>query len=97
MVDLGVTLTMWLRAFVDPTVGTGAVIGGSDNDERINLRLGHQPSTEEIADEIVTQGSCGMWTLKTGTSPNPPVSTVDFSVEPYQHYTNIARKNKSAK
>jgi hypothetical protein len=92
MVELAMMLTSWLQAFVDPNLGSGGSILGSLNDERINLRLGRRPSTEEIANEIVTQGSGGMWTLQTGVSLTPPTSTVNFSIEPYQHYTNIVRE-----
>jgi hypothetical protein len=90
MVALGVMLTMWLKAFVNPSEGFGACISTPTKDERIDLRLGCQPSTQEIANAIVTQGSGGMWTLRTNFASTSATSTVDFSVEPYRHYTNIA-------
>jgi hypothetical protein len=31
-----------------------------------------------------------MWTLKSRVPPDVPTPEVDFSIDPYQHYTNRA-------
>ena len=90
MVSLGVTLTVWLRAVVDPTAGSGASILGSTNDERLTLKVAPVATTEDIANQIVSLGSKGMWVFRVGASPLSGTSAVDVDIEPYQHYTNVA-------
>ena len=90
MVSLGVTLTIWLRAVVDPTAGSGASILGSTNEEHLTLKVAPVATTEDIANQIVSLGSKGMWVFRVGASPLSGVSAVDVDIEPYQHYTNEA-------
>jgi hypothetical protein len=95
MVGLGVQLTMWMRVAIHPTVGFGASIPGSTNDERFNVEETWSGTTEEIANRIVSLGTKGMWILRADPSPSSNGSTSDGStdeieIDPYQHYSNMA-------
>lgn len=83
-------LTVWLRAVVDPTSGSFSSILGSTNDERLTLKVAPVAATEEIANQIVSLGSKGMWVFRVGASPLSGVSAVHVDIESYQHYTNVA-------
>jgi len=90
MVELGVSLTMWMRVAVDPTMGFGASISGSTNDERFNVEGTLSGTTEEIANRIVSLGTKGMWILRVDPRPSPSGSTDEIEIDPYQHYSNMA-------
>jgi hypothetical protein len=90
MVGLGVLLTTWMRATIDPMAGFGGSILGSANDERFTLGETLSGTTEEIANRIVSLGSKGMWTFKVEPSPPSGGSTDEVDIEPYQHYSNWA-------
>jgi len=88
MAVMAANLTGWMWMATHPGSGYGGSTLGSTNDERFTL--GEMPSatTEEIANKIVSQGSKGMWILR--TAPNDTHNTSDYQVdvEPYQHYSN---------
>ena len=88
MVELGVSLTMWMRNAIDPMDGYAASIGGSTNDERFTLAEPLSGTTEEIANRIVSLGSKGMWIFRADPSPHSGESTDQVEIEPYQHYSN---------
>jgi hypothetical protein len=92
MVDFGTTLEMWMRdaVAVDPKRGYGMSILGSTNDERFALRVPHLATTEEIANQIVSQGSRGMWVFTVSASTPTDGSADSINIEPYQHYSNRA-------
>jgi hypothetical protein len=90
MVELGVSLTMWMRVAVDPTMGFGASISGSTNDERFNVEGTLSGTTEEIANRIVSLGTKGMWILRVDPRPSSSGSTDEIEIDPYQHYSNMA-------
>ena len=88
MVELGVGLTMWMRAAIDPQLGFGASIYHATNDERFTLEAIPWATTEEIANRIVSLGSKGMWILRADAYPPSGASTDQIVIEPYQHYSN---------
>jgi hypothetical protein len=90
MVEFGMTLEMWMRdaVAVDPKRGYGMSILGSTNDERFALRVPHLATTEEIANQIVSQGSRGMWVFRVSASSPTDGSADSIDIEPYQHYSN---------
>lgn len=88
MVELGVSLTMWMEASMNPNVGFGGSIGGSTNDERFTVKEIAWATTEQIANRIVSLGSKGMWTLNVDPFPTSGALTDQIVIEPYQHYSN---------
>lgn len=80
-------LTTWMRAAFD-NVGTGGSILGSTNDEQISFSHMQSASTGEIADQIVSQGSRGLWILRMDASAKTKAPSDDIEIESYQHYTN---------
>ena len=88
MAILGRMLTEWLRAAVNPRHGFAGSILGSTNDERITLRVAGNASTEQIANQIVSQGSKGMWVFRADADQPSGYSTDSIEIQPYQHYTN---------
>ena len=88
MVELGVSLTMWMRAAIDPQRGSMASIGGSTNDEHFTLEAIPSATTEEIANRIVSLGSRGMWIFRADAYPPTGASTDEVVIEPYQHHSN---------
>lgn len=88
MVSLGMDLTMWMRAFVDPKLGFAMDLLSSTNDERFTLHWPGVASTEEIANRIASQGSRGLWILSVTPSALSQGSTDEIVMEPYQHYSN---------
>jgi hypothetical protein len=88
MVALGETLTMWMRALLDPKTGFAMEILSSTNEERFSVSIPQGATTEEIANRIVILGSRGMWILRaSATSPSGSL-TDRVEIEPYQHYSN---------
>ena len=89
MVQMGVSLTMWMRVTASPEIqGFGASIGGSLNDERLALKVTPLSTTEQIANMIVSLGSKGMWILRAEPDYSDHVSIDEVEIEPYQHYSN---------
>ncbi|HYK36519.1 hypothetical protein [Alloacidobacterium sp.] len=89
MVQMGVSLTMWMRATANPKIqGFGGSILHSLNDERLTLKVPPSSNTEEIANAIVSLESKGMWMLK--AAPDYPNDALNdqVEIEPYQHYSN---------
>ena len=91
MVDLGFQLTMWVGAAVDPKVSYAASILGSMNDERFTLHVPAGSTTEDIANQVVRQGSKGIWVLQVAAAPSAD-SIDQVVIEPYQHYSNMPPK-----
>lgn len=89
MAELGFALTMWLGSVVDPQRSYGASILGSTNDEQFTIHVAPGATTEQIANEIVRQGSKGIWVLNLGASSSG-VPKDEVRIESYQHYTNAA-------
>lgn len=88
MVELGATLTMWMRALLDPKTGFMTDIPSSTNEERFLVSIPQGATTEDIANRIVSLGSRGMWVLRaSATSPSGSL-TDQVEIEPYQHYSN---------
>jgi len=81
-------LTGWMWAATDPILGWGSSITGSINDERFTLEKMPSATTEEIANKIVSQGSKGMWILRTAPYDTHKPSDDQVWIEPYQHYSN---------
>jgi hypothetical protein len=81
-------LNMWLKSAVDEELGQshgyGGSIMGSLDDEKFILSPAPSASTEEIANRIVSQGSKGMWILRTAPTTPPDSSTDEITVKPYQ-------------
>ena len=84
---LAFTLTTWMRAAFD-NLGTGGSILGSTNDEQISVPHLQSATTREIADQIVSQGSRGLWILRMDASATSKAPSDDIEIESYQHYTN---------
>jgi hypothetical protein len=90
MVELGASLTMWMRAAIDPGIGFGSSILSSTNDERFTVDTVPSATTEELANRIVSLGSKGMWIFRVDpVSPEGPLED-EVQIEAYQHYTNGA-------
>jgi hypothetical protein len=94
MTELGVMLTMWMRAAMDPKLGFATSILGSTNDERFTLSVPPVATTEQIANEIVGQGSKGIWILRVSRSLPSGELSDRVDIEPYQHYTNASTSLK---
>jgi hypothetical protein len=90
MTSLGVMLTMWMRAAIDPKLGFATSILGSTNDERFALSVPSVATTEQIANEIVGQGSKGIWILRVSPLLLSGELSDTVDIEPYQHYTNAS-------
>lgn len=88
MVVMAANLTGWMWTATHPVSGYGGSILGSTNDERFTLKEMQSATTEEIANKIVSQGSKGMWILRTAPSNTHNPSDDRVEVEPYQHYSN---------
>ena len=88
MVGLGIALTMWMRAAIDPKAGFGGSILYSTNEELFTLKGTSTATTEEIADMIASLGSKGMWIFRVDASPPTGALTDEIVIEPYQHYSN---------
>jgi hypothetical protein len=85
----GMVLTGWLRDAAHPGAGFGFSCPTSTNEEQFKLDIAPLATTEEIANQIVSMGSKGMWTFKVSAAlPVKPTEEVD--VLPYQHYSNRA-------
>jgi hypothetical protein len=69
MTELGVGLTIWMRAVSDPDHGAGGSTLSSTSDETFTLGPIPSATTEEIANRIVTLGSKGMWIFRVAGSP----------------------------
>jgi len=93
MVELGFALTMWLGSVVDPKRSYAASIPGSTNDERFTIHFADGATSEEIANEIVRQGSKGLWVLNVGSSSSGSPKD-EVVIEPYQHYSNAPLPEK---
>ena len=89
MVYQGAMLTEWVRNVVNPAMGWGGSILGSTNDEKLTPRSVPNATTEDIAGQIVSQGSRGMWVFKAGPLPSSDLSTIEVEIWPYQHFTNM--------
>jgi hypothetical protein len=88
MVELGVALTMWMRAETGPMTAFASSIFTSTNDERFTLAGASTATTEEIADKIVSLGSKGMWIFRVDAYPPTDALPDEIVIEPYQHYSN---------
>ncbi len=87
MICWGLTLTGWLRYAAHPGSGYGISCFTSSNEEQFKLNTAPVATTEEIANQIVSQGSKGMWIFKVSASLSAePTEEVD--ILPYQHYSN---------
>jgi len=84
----GISLTIALRQAARPMSGFMVSCSTSPNDEVFALNLPPSPTTEQIADAIVSQGSHGIWIFKVPASPPPGDPTEEIDLLPYQHYTN---------
>ncbi len=89
MVELGSQLNMWFQSAVDPPQGFGGSILGSTNDERFTLQALPPLTVQQIADEIVSLGSKGIWVLTTDPVQQGTEWTDEVKIEPYQHYSNL--------
>jgi hypothetical protein len=88
MAEVAAYLTGWMWAATRPISGWGGSIAGSTNDERFTLEKMPSATTEEIANKIVSQGSKGMWILRTAPNDTHNPSDDQVEIEPYQHYSN---------
>jgi hypothetical protein len=88
MAEMVANLTGWMWTATHPVSGYGGSISGSTNDERFTLKEMQSTTTEEIANKIVSQGSKGMWILRTAPNDTHNPSDDRVEVEPYQHYSN---------
>jgi hypothetical protein len=88
MIGLGMKLTMWMRAAIDPARGFGSSVSTSTNEEKFTFEAAPAATTEEIANAIVSLGSKGMWIFKAEAYPPAGASTDQVLIEPYQHYSN---------
>jgi len=88
MAVMAANLTGWMWTATHPTAGYGGSITGSTNDEHFTLKKMRSATTEEIANKIVSQGSKGMWILRTAPNDTHTPSDDQVEVEPYQHYSN---------
>jgi hypothetical protein len=88
MAQLAADLTGWMWMTTHLAVGYGGSILGSTNDERFSLEEMRSATTKEIANKIVSQGSKGMWILRTAPNETHNPSDYQLEVEPYQHYSN---------
>jgi hypothetical protein len=95
MVELGVQLTMWMRAEIDGEAGFAGSILGATNDERFTFGATPPSTTEEIANRIVSLGSKGMWILTTDAFDRTSEWTDGVAIEPYQHYSNLPNAETS--
>jgi hypothetical protein len=86
--EMVANLTGWMWTATHPVSGYGGSILGSTNDERFTLEEMQSATTEEIANKIVSQGSKGMWILRTAPNDTHNPSDDRVEVEPYQHYSN---------
>jgi hypothetical protein len=89
MVNLGVDLTIWMYAVIDPDHGFAASVLSSTSDETFNLGVIPSATTEEIANRIVTLGSKGMWIFRVAGSPTLSDSTDEVEVFSYQHCADL--------
>jgi hypothetical protein len=88
MSSLAATLTMWMRAATVPSIGFAGSILGSLNDEQISVHTAHSATTEQIANQIASQGSHGLWIFRSDALALHGTPTDQIEIEPYQHYTN---------
>jgi hypothetical protein len=88
MPEMAAGLTGWMWMVTHLASGYGSSILGSTNDERFTLEVMPSATTEEIANKIVSQGSKGMWILRTAPNDTHKPSDYQLEVEPYQHYSN---------
>jgi hypothetical protein len=88
MAEMAADLTGWMWTATHLASGYGGSILGSTNDERFTLEEMQSATTEEIANKIVSQGSKGMWILRTAPSDTHDPSDYQVEVEHYQHYSN---------
>lgn len=88
MAVMAANLTGWMWTATHPASGYGGSILGSTNGEHFTLKEMQSATTEEIANKIVSQGSKGMWILRTAPNDTHNPSDYQVEVEPYQHYSN---------
>lgn len=84
----GVELTAALRQAARPMPGIAVSCSTSPNDEAFTLKLKAPPTTEAIANAIVSQDSHGIWMYKVPSSPSPGDPTEELEILLYQHYSN---------
>lgn len=89
MICYGMALTGWIRQVAHPGAGYASSCATSPNEEEFKLNIAPLATTEEIANQIVSQGSKGMWILKVSAS-TPIEPTEEIDIQPYQHYSNRA-------
>jgi hypothetical protein len=89
MICLGMDLTGWLRVAANPGLrGYGISCSTSTNEEEITLNIPPAATTEKIANQLVSQGSKGMWVFKVPASVPAGDPTEEISFLPYQHYSD---------
>ena len=88
MICFGMALTGWMREAASPGSGYAVSCSTSANEEQLKPSFGPVATTEEIANQIVSQGSKGMWIFKVSASPPTGVPTEEVDIFPYQHYSN---------
>lgn len=88
MVCLGMNLTGWLRNAARPRTGYAISCATATNEEEVTLDLLRIATTEEIANQLVSQGSHGMWIFKVSATLAPGDPTEEIDMLPYQHYSN---------
>jgi hypothetical protein len=93
MICLGMTLTGWMREAARPESGYAISCSTSTNEEQFKLNIAPVATTEEIANQIVSQCSKGMWIFKVSAYPPTGESTEEIDILPYQHYSNRAITN----
>lgn len=90
MICFGMELTGWMRAATRPESGYTISCSTSTNEEQFELNIAPVATTEEIANQIVSQGSKGMWVFKVSASIPTGEQTDAIDILPYQHYSNRA-------
>ncbi len=88
MFELGVGLSIWMKMVVDPKPGYGGSILTCLTDERFTLDVTLPATTEEIANQIVSLGSKGMWIFRVDPDAPPANWTDEVFIESYQYYSN---------
>jgi hypothetical protein len=90
MVCLGMVLNGWMGEAVHPGAGFGGSCATSTNEEQLKLTFAPVATTEEIANQIVSQGSKGMWIFKESVTNMRDEPKEEIDIVPYQHYSNRA-------
>lgn len=87
MAGLAAILTGWMQAEVGHVQGFGGSILHSTTAEELRLRAIPGASTEEIANQIVSLGSKGIWILRPTTAN--PAGAADEEIRAYSYKDDI--------